>query len=318
MNISLIESLGITSEEIEDLARPLIAAGHDFTYFDTKTTDVSELIDRSRDADILMIANNPLPAEVIEQSSALKMIAVAFTGIDHVALDACRKHGIMVCNCAGYSNISVAELTIGLTLDVLRKISSGNSSIRNGGTSDGLMGSEIAGKTVGIVGVGNIGLQAAKLFRAFGARVLGYARHKRSEAEAAGVEYRPLEDLLESSDIVSLHLPLNDSTRKSFGKAQLALMKPGSVLINCARGAIVDNEALAEALDSGHLSGAGIDVFDMEPPLDPGYCLLKAKGAILTPHIAFLTHEAMQRRARIEFDNVSAYLCGEPQNVCEL
>ncbi|WP_066828931.1 2-hydroxyacid dehydrogenase [Collinsella ihumii] len=318
MKIALLEPLGVSADRIAELARPLEEAGHTFTYYDTKTTDADELARRSADADVVMIANNPYPARVIEGADNLKMIAVAFTGIDHVELDACRERNIAVCNCAGYSDVSVAELTIGLTIDVLRRVAEGDAAARNGSTSAGLVGREIHGRTVGIVGTGHIGIQAAKLFRAFGADVLGYARHKSYAAQEAGITFVGLDELLSRSDIVSLHLPLNDTTRKTFGADQFTQMKDGAVFINCARGAIVDNDALADALNSGHLAGAGIDVFDTEPPLDPSYKLLSANNVVLTPHVGFLTEEAMERRAVIEFDNVLAYLNGTPRNVCTL
>lgn len=318
MNIALLEPLGVPAETIEELSRPLTEAGHSFTYYDTKTTDAAELARRSAGADVVMIANNPYPAEAIAGADALKMIAVAFTGIDHVALDTCRERGIEVRNCAGYSDVSVAELTLGLAIDVLRKVVEGDAAVRAGGTSAGLMGREICGKTVGIVGTGHIGVAAGRLFRAFGARVLGYARHEHPEAIEAGIEMVPLEQLLADSDIVSLHLPLNDSTRKSFGADKIDRMKDGAVLINCARGAIVDNDALADALNAGKLVGAGIDVFDMEPPIPADYALTQAKNCIFTPHAAFLTEEAMQRRAKIEFDNVLAFTEGRAVNVCDL
>ena len=318
MNIALLEPLGVPAETIAELAQPLIDAGHSFTYYDTKTTDPAELLRRSQGADVVMIANNPYPATVIDQLDSLKMIAVAFTGIDHVGLDACRAKGVTVCNCAGYSDTSVAELTLGLTIDVLRRVVEGNTAVRAGGTAAGLTGREIAGKTVGLVGTGKIGCATARLFRAFGARVLGYARHEHPEAIEAGVEFVSLEELLAQSDIVSLHLPLNDSTRKSFGADQFAQMKDGAVFINCARGAIVDNDALADTLEAGKLSGAGIDVFDGEPPIAADYRLMSAPNCVFTPHVAFLTEEAMQRRAKIEFDNVLAYAQGAPQNVCTL
>lgn len=318
MKIALLEPLGVSADRIAELARPLEEAGHTFTYYDTKTTDADELARRSADADVVMIANNPYPARVIEGADNLEMIAVAFTGIDHVGLDACRERNIAVCNCAGYSDVSVAELTIGLTIDVLRRVAEGDAAARNGGTSAGLVGREIHGRTVGIVGTGHIGIQAAKLFRAFGADVLGYARHKSYAAQEAGITFVGLDELLSRSDIVSLHLPLNDTTRKTFGADQFAQMKDGAVFINCARGAIVDNDALADALNFGHLAGAGIDVFDTEPPLDPSYKLLSANNVVLTPHVGFLTEEAMERRTFIEFDNVLAYLNGAPRNVCTL
>lgn len=318
MNIALLEPLGVPTETIDELSRPLTEAGHSFTYYDTKTTDAAELARRSAGADVVMIANNPYPAEAIAGADALKMIAVAFTGIDHVALDTCRERGIEVRNCAGYSDVSVAELTLGLAIDVLRKVAEGNAAVRAGQTSVGLMGREICGKTVGIVGCGKIGCATGRLFKAFGARVLGYARHEHPEAAEVGIEMVGLDELLAKADIVSLHLPLNDSTRKSFGAKQIAQMKDGAVFINCARGAIVDNDALADALNAGKIAGAGIDVFDMEPPIPASYVLTQAKNCIFTPHVAFLTEEAMQRRAKIEFDNVLAYLEGRAVNVCKL
>ncbi len=318
MRIALLEPLGVPTETINELARPLTDAGHEFVYFDTKTTDAAELARRSEGAEVVMIANNPYPAEVVEGADALKMVAVAFTGIDHVGLAACRERGIEVRNCAGYSDVSVAELTLGLTIDVLRKVVEADGAVRTGKTSAGLMGTEICDKTVGIVGCGKIGCAAGRLFRAFGARVLGYSRHEHAEIAEAGIEQVSLEQLLAESDIVSLHMPLNDATRKTFGAEQISQMKDGAVFINCARGAIADNDALAEALNRGKLAGAGIDVFDMEPPIPTDYPLANAKNCVLTPHVAFLTQEAMQRRAKIEFDNVLAYTQGRSQNVCKL
>ena len=247
------------------------------------------------------------------------MIAVAFTGIDHVGLDACRERGITVCNCAGYSDTSVAELTLGLAIDVLRRVVPADSAVRTGGTSAELMGNEICGKTVGVVGTGHIGTQVGRLFGAFGAHVLGHARHENPEATKAGIEFVPnLDDLLARSDIVTLHVPSNATTRRMIDARRLALMPQGSILINCARGAVVDNDALASELDRGHLAGAGVDVFDMEPPLPADYPLAHARNVVLTPHVGFLTQEAMRRRARIEFGNVVSWLAGEPRNVCSL
>ena len=318
MKVSLLEPLGILGARVRELARPIEEAGHEFVYWPEKTTDVSELARRSVGADVVMIANNPYPAEVVRGADALKMIAVAFMGIDHVGLDAARERGITVCNCAGYSDVSVAELTVGLAIDVLRHVVPADAVTRAGDTSAGLMGREISGKTVGIVGTGHIGRATAKLFGAFGARVLGYARHESAAAQAAGIEFVGLDELLAESDIVSLHLPLTPETRGFFDAEKIARMKDGAVLVNCARGPIVDNDALAAALNSGKLAGAGIDVFDMEPPLPEGYALASAKNCVLTPHVAYLTEEAMERRAVIEFDNVRAWLEGAPKNVCAL
>ena len=318
MNISLLEPLGVPAERIEALAAGFKARGHSFTYYDTKTTDIEELKRRSAGQDVVMIANNPYPDEVVRAADALKLLAVAFTGIDHVGLAACREKGVTVCNCAGYSNVCVAEQVIGMTVSLLRYFPVCDKVIREGGTSAGLAGMEIAGKTVGIIGCGQIGFRTAKLFQAFGARVLAYARHEREEVKAAGIEYVSLDALLSESDIISLHTPNNAETRGLIGRDQIAKMKPSAYFINCARGPIVDNAALAEALNGDKLAGAAIDVFDMEPPIPGDYPLLHAKNTLLTPHVAFLTKEAMVRRADIEFANVAAWLDGKPENVCAL
>lgn len=318
MKISLLEPLGITKEMVDELAAPMIAAGHEFTYYDTKTTDVEELKRRSAGQDIVMIANNKYPAEVVESADALKMLAVAFTGIDHVGLDACKAKNVMVCNCAGYSNICVAEQAIGMTISLMRYFNTCDDVVRAGGTSAGLTGIEIAGKKVGIIGCGNIGFMTAKLFKAFGADVVAYARHEREEVKAAGIRYESLEELLSTCDVISLHTPNNASTKGMIGKEEIAMMKKNALFINCARGPIVDNAALAEALNNDMIAGAGIDVFDMEPPIPADYPLVNAKNTLLTPHVAFLTKEAMVRRAKIEFDNVNAYLAGKPENVCNI
>ena len=318
MNISLLEPLGVPAETIEALAAPFRAQGHTFTYYDTKTTDPEELKRRSAGQDVVMIANNPYPDEVVRSADALRLLAVAFTGIDHVGLAACREKGVTVCNCAGYSNVCVAEQVIGMTISLLRYFPACDQKVRSGGTSAGLAGQEIAGKTVGIIGCGQIGFRTALLFQAFGAKVLACARHEREEVKAAGIEYVALDDLLRRSDIVSLHTPNNAETRGMIGAAQIAEMKPTAYFINCARGPIVDNVALAEALNAGKIAGAAVDVYDMEPPIPGDYPLLHAKNTLLTPHVAFLTKEAMVRRADIEFANVQAFLDGRPENVCAI
>lgn len=316
MNISLLEPIGVSEEVIHGLSENLVKAGHTFTYHKEKTTDIEELKRRSKGQDIVMIANNPYPSEVVEAADSLKMLAVAFTGIDHVGLEACRSKNVTICNCAGYSNQSVAELVIGMTIEMFRKLRQCDDVVRKGGVGIGLMGTEIAGKTIGIVGCGQIGFMTAKLFHAFGANVLAYARHERPEWKENGIAFADLDTLLSESDVVSLHLPLNDGTRGFFNAEKIAAMKKNALLINCARGPVVDNVALAKALNEERIAGAAIDVFDMEPPLPEDYPLLQAKNVLLTPHIAFATQESMVRRAKIEFANVYAYLANEPENVC--
>ena len=303
MKISLLEPLGVPGEMIRELAQPLLDAGHEFTYYDTKTTDPEELKKRSAGQDIVMIANNAYPAAVVESADALKMIAVAFTGIDHVSTDSCREKNIMVCNCAGYSNVCVSELCIGMVIDLYRYLQQADQAVRNGGTSAGLCGREIRSKKVGIIGCGQIGFMT---------------RHEREEVKAAGIAYKPLDDLLRECDIISLHTPNNKETRGMISAEKIALMKKSAIFINCARGPIVDSKALAQALNEGRIAGAAVDVFDCEPPIPAEEPLLHAKNTLLTPHVAFLSEEAMVRRAKIEFSNVYAYLDGKPENVCAL
>lgn len=316
MKIALLEPLGVDSALIDELASPIVAAGHEFIRYDEKTTDPEELKRRSAGCEVVMIANNPYPAEVIDACDSLKMLNVAFTGIDHVGVDACARKGITVCNAANYSNETVAELVIGLTIGLLRKMPQGDAAVRSGGTSAGLCGREIGGRTVGVIGTGRIGMIVAKLFLAFGAKVIAHDIQPRPEAEALGIRYTSLETLMRESDIVTLHTPNIPATRGLISKELIALMKPTALFINCARGPIVDNAALADALNEGRIAGAGIDVYDMEPPIPSDYPLLGAKNTLLQPHIAFLSDESMIRRARIVFDNLTAYLNGTPQNVC--
>lgn len=320
MKISLLEPIGIDKALMDELSAPLIEKGHEFIFYDNKTTDTEELYNRAKDSDIVMIANNPLPDSVIERCEKIKMLDVAFTGIDHVGQKACKEKGVVICNAAGYSNETVSELAVGMAINLLRKINAGDKAVREGKTlaSAGLMGTELGTKTVGIIGTGRIGIMTAKLFKAFGCRVLGYSRTKKEEAVQAGIEYTELDELLKISDIVSLHVPSTAETKGFLSRERISLMKQTAILINCARGAVVDNEALAEALNADKIAGAAIDVFDMEPPIPADYPLLNAKNTLLTPHVAFASKESMIRRAHIVFDNLYAYLDGRPVNVVDI
>ncbi|MFE2774806.1 2-hydroxyacid dehydrogenase [Aerococcus urinaeequi] len=317
MKIALLEPLRVPEARINELAQPLIDAGHEFTYYPDKTTDPNELYERSKDADIVMIANNPYPAEVIERLENTKFINVAFTGFDHVDSKASKDNGIAIANASGYATTAVAELALGLTLDLFRAITKGNDDIRNANFPGPFQGREIKGKTVGIVGTGHIGLETAKLFKAFGANLIGFNRSEKQEAKDLGVELVELDELLQRADIVSVHLPLNDETKHLLNKDKLSLMKESAVIINVARGPIIDDAALADLLNDGKIAGAGIDVFDGEPPLPADYPLLSAKNAILTPHVGFLSDEAMELRAQIAFENTQAFINGKPQNIVQ-
>lgn len=318
MKISLLEPIGVSADVIKELSQGIIDRGHEFVSYDTKTTDPKELVRRSAGSDIVMIANNPYPEEVVKSTDVLKMLSVAFTGIDHIATQACKDKDIMVCNASGYSNETVAELVLGMAVSAYRNLVLADLNVRGHKTSAGIGGMEICGKTVGIIGLGKIGKRTAELFLAFGAKVVAYNRSRDGEMEKKGVVYQSLEEVLSGSDIISLNLPLNTSTRGFLDRDRIAMMKKNAVFINCARGPIVDNQALADALNEERLAYACIDVFDMEPPIPEDYPLLHAKNTLLTPHIAFISKEAMLRRAKIVFENVYAYLDGQPQNVCKL
>lgn len=312
MIIKLLEPLNVSEAVINELAKPLIDMGHKFVYYPTKTTDVGELKKRSEHADVIMIANNPYPKEVIESNPELKLINVAFTGFDHVQLD---NNNIKMCNASGYANTAVAELVIGLVLDVYRGITKGDEELRTPNFPGPFQGAEIKDKVVGIIGAGKIGLETAQLFKAFGATVIADDFMPTEEGKELGITYFPQDEVFKQADIVSLHVPLLASTKGLVGKEKLEMMKSTAILINCARGPIVDNAALTQALNDGTIAGAGIDVFDMEPPIPQDYPLLQAKNAVLTPHVGFLTNEAMVRRAVIAFENTIAFLNGNPINI---
>ncbi|KGN02600.1 2-hydroxyacid dehydrogenase [Clostridium novyi A str. 4570] len=315
MRISVLEPLGLPKEEVYSIAKPIIDRGHEVILFEDKVQDKKVLMERAKDAEVLVLANMPLEGEVIKSDDKLKMISVAFTGIDHVDTKACTEEQVMVCNAAGYSTSSVAELTYGLIFSVLRNIVPLDKATREGKTRNGFSQNEILGKTIGIVGTGAIGIRVGQIAKAFGCNVLAYSRSERKEAIDSGFKYVSLDELLSKSDIVSLHVPLNDKTKGLISKEKIELMKSSAILINTARGPVVDNNALAEALKKSKIKGAGIDVFEIEPPIAKDHPLFNAPNVVVTPHIAFATEEAMYRRCEIVFKNIEKWLDGSPQNV---
>ncbi len=313
MNIVIMESLGVPANELDALKAPFEAQGHVFREY-PRTADVSTLIDEAKDTDVMILANMPMPAQVLDACMKLKFVDIAFTGVDHVAMNSLKARGIAASNASGYSNEAVAELSVALALGLLRNIPKVEARCRKGGTKDGLVGCELRGKTVGIVGLGKIGRRAAELYHAFGCEIVATSRSTHSDCPEY-VKEVSLEELLRHSDVVSLHCPLNDSTRGLIGKEALALMKPTAVLLNLARGPVVNSADLAEALNSGVIAGAGVDVFDVEPPLPNTEPLLRAKNCILTPHVAFATKESMSLRAGIVFENLRAWMDGAQINI---
>lgn len=305
MNIVLIEPLGIDNTLLNEFESKLKNHNHKFTFYNDKPKDDNDLINRIKNQDIIMVANYPIKEEILSTNKNIKYIAVAFTGLDHIPLDYCKNNNILVTNCSGYSNTSVSEQVIGMTLSLYRHLYLNHFITKNHQNSTILgPGQEIKDKTVGIIGLGNIGLETANLFKAFGANVIYYSRTKKD----VNYEYTSLEYLLKNSDIISLHIPSNNDTYHFLDKEKLSLINQNAILINTARGKVIDNEYLSILLNEERIKGAAIDVFDYEPPLKEDYPLLHAKNILLTPHTAFLTKEALVRRANIEFNNILNFL----------
>lgn len=309
MKIVLLEPLGISNETLSGLSKALTDQGHEFVAYDNFTVDTEELIQRAGDADVLMLANHPLPGEVIRADKNLKFISVAFVGIDHLDVEACKENGILISNTAGYCDDAVAELAVGLALDCLRNISACDEAVKAGQGKAGLQGHELAGRTVGIVGTGAIGCRTAEIFKIFGCKLMGYSRTERDEAKKLGIKYCSLKELMAQADIISVHTPLTQETKGLIGKEEIGVMKPGAILINTSRGPVVDTEALAEALKAGRIK-AGTDVFEKDPPLPEDHPLLGVPNLVCTPHIGFDTRESIDRRAEMVFENVEAWMKG--------
>lgn len=313
MKVVIMEDLGVSKQVLDDLKKPLEAKGCQFFEYE-KTSDAAVLIEQAKDADAMILANMPMPAEVINACENLKFIDIAFTGVDHVAMDAARAKKVDVSNATGYSNEAVAELAVGLAIGLMRNVPQTENRCRHGQTKAGLVGGEIKGRKIGIIGLGNIGKRSAELFHAFGAHILACSKSVHSDYPEY-ITQVTMDQLLEESDIVVLHCPLNDSTRGMIDKNQLNKMKKSAYLINLARGPVVVAQDLADALNQDVIAGAAIDVFEKEPPLDASEPLLSAKNTILTPHIAFASEESMQLRAQIVFNNLESWMNGTPVNV---
>ena len=312
MKIVFLEPLGIPGKELEQMARKAVGECAELVFYDNRVEDTEALIARSKDADCVVLSNFQYRREVMEHCPNLKMICVAFTGVDHVDMEYCKEHNITVCNCAGYSTVAVADLVFGFAIDLARNVIPCDKAVRQSGTKAGLVGFELEGKKFGVVGTGAIGSRVARIAQAFGCEVYAYSRTKR---ELAGVEYVSLDELLATCDIVSLHVPLTAQTKGLIGEKELSKMKPSAFLINTARGPVVDSAALAAALKNGQIAGAAVDVFESEPPVSPDHVLFSAPNLIATPHVAFASAQAFEKRAVIVCNNLVAWLNGKPENV---
>lgn len=312
MKIVQVESLGVSIQELEDAKQEFEKLGHQYIYYTDIPKSEDELIARMKNADIVNISNIKLTARAIESCPNLKYLNVAFTGTDHVDIECCKKHGIKVSNAAGYSTEAVSELAAGLAIALMRNFSQMDSNTRKLGNRNNYLGTELCGKTVGIVGTGAIGLATARIFKAFGCKIIAYSR---TQKNIDGITYTTLDELFAKSDIISLHIPANPQTKGLISKDLLAKMKETAIIINTARGPVMDNAALAELLKTGKIAGAGIDVYETEPPLPENHPLLSAPNTILLPHVGYASKEAMQKRFVIVKSNLRSYLEGRQENV---
>ncbi len=282
-----------------------------------------QIVDRLRDATIVISNKLALREPALSQLPQLKLIAVAATGTDSVDLEYCKAHGIAVCNTRNYAQRSLPEHVLMLLLTLRRNLIPYLQDVRSGKWQQAkqfcLLGHPIRdlhGSTMGVIGYGFLGQGVAALARSIGMRVLVAERKNAPELRGGRTDFN---DMLQQSDVVTLHCPLTEQTRNLFGPREFHKMKPDSLLINTARGGLVDEAALIQALRDGTIAGAAVDVLSEEPPregnilLDVG--LPSLPNLIVTPHIAWASKEAMQTLARQLIDNLEAFIRGEPQNL---
>ncbi len=312
MKITIVEPIGITADKLEHIRKQFTKLGHEIVFFSDRNEGEHELIKRVGDADVMVVSNIPITKTFIDACPNLSMISVAFTGVDHIDLQACSDRNILVSNAQGFSTEAVAELTIGMILDLYRKMADGNKTIRKGGDRAGFLGTELNGKVLGIIGAGEIGLRVANIAQAFGCSVLA---HSRTYKDIDNISFVDKTTLLEQADIVSLHTPLTPETKYMIGEKELLLMKKSAILINTARGLVVDNKALCSALQNGDIAGAAIDVYEKEPPLDMNYPLFAVPNTLLLPHLAYATNESFDKRIDIVMENILLWLQGKPRNI---
>lgn len=280
-----------------------------------------EILSRAQNAAVLLTNKTPLTAETLAALPDLRFIGVLATGYNVVDMDAARKRNIVVCNVPAYGTASVAQATFALLLHLTHRTAHHADLVRNGQWAacpdfsfwDGQL-TELAGQTMGIVGYGEIGQAVSRIARAFGMDVIVHTRTPKPSDEGDGVRFVSLGDLFSQSDVVSLHCPLTAQTEKLVNADRLARMKPTAFLLNTARGPLVDEAALADALSAGRLAGAGLDVLTAEPP-KKGNVLIGAKNCVVTPHFAWATRAARTRLLHAAAQNVQAFLEGRAQNV---
>lgn len=307
------------------IADPIFLPGHlldrlkahgEVSVCDSISSSLEELISRLNGADIAMVGHSKLPARVFEEAHSLRYVTLWRTGYDDVDLRAATKHGVAVSNAPGYSNEAVAEHVFALLLSFLRRIPEADYWMREGRFEcSTLRGRELKGKTMGVIGTGRIGMRVTEIATCLGMNVLAYDYYPSEDiARTYGFTYADLEALYRESDFITIHLPLTPKTEGMIGEPELNMMKPTAIIINTARGKIIDQDALVMALKKRRISGACLDVFSVEPPA-PDDPLLKMDNVILTPHTAFNTIEANQKCTILNIENIEAFLSKKPINV---
>lgn len=286
-----------------------------------RTTDHSIIAERIGDAEIVYTNKTPLSADVIKTCPNLKFIGVLATGYNVIDIEAAKAAGIPVCNIPTYGTDAVAQYTIALMLELCHHIGEHSDSVKNGEWSNiedwcfwkhPLI--ELAGKSIGIAGFGRIGQRTAQIAQALGMKILAYDDYKNLDLENENCRYVELDELLSESDVISLHCPLFPSTQGIINKDSIAKMKDGVMIINTSRGGLIVEEDLKDALNSGKVGGAAVDVVSSEP-IATDNPLLSAKNMIITPHIAWAPRESRQRLMNIAVNNLQAFLDGNPVNV---
>jgi phosphoglycerate dehydrogenase-like enzyme len=275
-----------------------------------------EFVERIKDAEVVIVGRYGVDAKALSSAPKLKMISLWQTGFDNVDLEAAIGRGVIVSNVPSYAFDSVAEFVFALSLNLFRRVYLADMDLREGLFDwRRYVGNQLMSKTIGVLGTGEIGKRVIQIAHGFNMDVLSVTAHPSLErAKALGIKFVDLDTLLSESDIVTLHVPLTPETEHMIGSRELAKMKPTAILINTARGKVVDEAALIEALREKKIAGAGLDVFEKEPlPLDSP--LLGMSNVVLTPHIAFLSEESLDECTYMSIENVEMFVEGKPQNV---
>ncbi|WP_273275856.1 D-2-hydroxyacid dehydrogenase [Maribacter polysiphoniae] len=303
-----------------DLSWGKLEALGELTVYDRTEFSNEVIVDAIGNAEVIFTNKTPLPKEVLERTPSLKYIGVLATGYNVVDVQATKDLGITVTNVPTYGTTAVAQMTMALLLEICHHVGEHNRAVKQGEWTNSKDFSfwnyplvELEGKTMGIIGFGRIGRATAKLAEAFGMNILASASRRRPELETTTCKYIDMDGLLTESDVISLHCPLTPDTEGIINAANIAKMKDGVMLINTARGQLVVEKDLKEALDHGKVAGAAVDVVSTEP-IEADNPLLKAKNCIITPHIAWASKESRARLLNLAIDNLNAYLQGNPIN----